>query len=40
MATLKFQCNLPRCAQYVVTEEILRQTGGPCCHENEIWKQA
>jgi len=27
---------LPRCAQYEGAEGILKQTGGFCCHENEI----
>jgi len=39
IAIRKFQHSLPRCPQYAVTEDILRQTGSLCCHENEIWKQ-
>ena len=39
IATRHCQRSLTR-AQYAVTKEILRQTGGLCCRENEIWKQA
>jgi len=40
VATWKFPLSLPRCAQYVFAEGILRQTRGFCYHENEVYKQA
>jgi len=36
IATRKFPRGLTRCAQYAVTEAILRQTAGSFCHENVI----
>ena len=40
IATRKFPRCRQHCAQCLVTEDILTHTGGSCCHEKEIWKQA